>query len=427
MTKVVVRDLTDSLVDDVAAVFAPFGGIRRMAGDRAVLVKPNGVHFLPGQATENRLLEALFRHLKDQGAVEIFLMENCTAGNLTRAVFAALGWDKLCRRYGVKPVYLDEGPVRRVELSGENAPMRFPEWLCKRLIDEPEANFYLSVPRLKTHSMSHVTLGIKNQMGLLIHEDRMKDHNHLLGDKLTRILTRFRPDFTLVEGLTATIYGHFPITRDLEKSIVDARVLIGGDDVAAVDTVGARVLGYQASEIDHIRIAGDKGLGCTDLGAIEVIGSLDRFTERYPYMPEIEIPHDIRMVYGKDMACYQGCRGNTEIALYMFASDYGGKGGFNVIMGKGVELEEIAGLSGDFLVVGPCAAKEVGHRLAREYPDRRILIVPEHNDLAQMSGKLARLMRPRLIRNLPVNPLRAIWIILTAMKNRTTARMINPF
>jgi uncharacterized protein (DUF362 family) len=425
--RVVARDVSDDLITDIEAVFEPFSGIGQLAGGRDVIIKPNGVHFLPGQATDTAFLEALIRLLRREGIRRICLMENCTAGNLTRVVFAALKWDKLCKRYGVTPIYLDEGPTRPVSLPGEDKAVQIPQFLYQRLIEKRDDNFYLNAPRLKTHSMSHVTLGIKNQQGLLIHADRMTDHNYKLARRLTRILGRFRPDFTLIEGITATIYGHFPILRDLEKSIIKTGLLIGSDDVVAADAAGARVFGYNSEEVEHIRLAAQAGLGCADLERINLIGSLDRFDQRYPYMPEIEIPGDVRMIYGKDMACYQGCRGNTETALHMFAWDYRGRGGFNVIMGKGIDKRELKGLEGDFLVVGPCAAGETGDYLKDKYPGRKIFIVPEHNDLANMSGKLARLMRPKITGMLPIPLWRTIYLTLKAARKGTTARIINPF
>ncbi len=427
MAKVAVHDTSEDLIQDIGKLFQPFGGVERLASGRDVLIKPNGVHYLPGQSTDTAFLDALIEHLRGEGARNIFLMENCTAGNLTRVVFSVLGWDRLCKRHKVVPVYLDEGRTREVTLPGEDQPVRVSEFLASRLLDQRDENFYLSVPRLKTHSMSHVTLGIKNQMGFLVHEDRMKDHNYKLGEKLVRILSLLRPDFTLIEGVTATVYGHFPIMQDLEKSIVKTGVLIAGPDAVAVDTVGAKVLGYEAEEIDHIKRAGQAGLGCADLSSIEVIGSIQRFTERYPYMPEIRAPDDVKMIYGKEMACYQGCRGNTEIALHMFANDYQGKGGFNLVMGKGIDKSELEGLSGHFLVIGPCAAAETAEFIRDKYPDRKLFIVPEHNDLANMSGKLARLMRPSLRAIMPLNPVRALWLLLKAKRNHTTARLINPF
>jgi len=427
MSKVVVRDTSADLAEDVAAVFGPFGKAGRLVAGKDVIIKPNAVHYLPGQPTATELLDALLQYLRSEGAKKIYIAENSTAGNLTRVVFRVLGWDRLAKKYGAVPIYLDEEPTRPVFLPGESRPVQIPRFLHERLIEDPDRNFYLSVPRLKTHSMSHLTLGIKNQQGLLVHVDRLTDHNYNLGRRLVRILHRFHPDFTLVEGTTATVRGHFPIKMDLAKSIVPTRVLFGGPDVVAVDAVGARILGYRPDEVDHIRRAGEAGLGCADLSSIKVLGTLDRFQERYPYLPDIRVPKDINLIYGKERACYEGCRGNTEIALHMFANDYGGKGGFNVVMGKGVDISELENRDGPFLVVGPCAVSETGELLKSMYKKRKIYCINQHNDLANVSGKLLRLMRPKTGDLLPLSVFEAASLMAAAYWKGTTSRVINPF
>jgi len=427
MPDVVVRDTGENLAQDLAAVFDYFGGVKKLIAGRKVLVKPNAVNFGPGQATDVKFLEALFAILRDSGAGEICLMEACTAGSLTRVVYRVLGYDKLCKKFNVRPVFLDEGKTSELMLEAEDTPALISSFLQERLLDRRSENFYLSVPRLKTHSMSHVTLGIKNQQGLLAPISRMRDHNFNLGRRLVKILQKFKPEFTLVEGITATIYGHFPLLRDLEKSIINTRVVLGGDDVVAVDTVGAKIFGYDSSEIDHIRIAGELGLGCADLNKIKIIGSLDRFKTRYPYLPDLHPPANVRCIYGKERACVQGCRGNTEISIDMFSSDYHGKRGFNFICGKGIDKKELENLDGNFLVVGPCAAEEVGEYLKSKYRGRKIFIVPEHNDLASMSGKVVRLMRPNILGIVPLSPLTSVNLFIRARLNGSFARLINFF
>jgi len=427
MPDVVLRDTGEDLKADVRAIFDHFKGVDKLVQGRPILIKPNGVHFGPSQTTAIEFLDALFSFLRDSGQKEIFFMESCTAGNLTRVVFRAVGWDKLCKKYNVKPVYLDEGKTRPVLLPEEYVPVQLPVFLYDRLIEHRDENFYLAVPRLKTHSMSHVTLGIKGQMGFLIPLDRMRDHNFNLGKRLVRILQKVRPDFTIIEGITANAYGHVPVKRDLGKSLLDTKLLIGGDDVVAVDTVGAKIFGYDAGEIDHIRIAAEKGLGCADLSKIKVIGDLGRFKERHPYMPELQIPKDIRCIYGKEMACIQGCRGNTEITIDMMCREHGGKGGWNFVCGKGIDKNELENLTGDFLVVGPCAANEVGRYLKQKYPKQRVYIVREHNDIATMSGKVVRLTKTSYLGILPIPFTAATWLFFKAVRNGLLARICNPY
>jgi uncharacterized protein (DUF362 family) len=427
MPDVILRDTSENLKADVSAIFEHFGGLDKLVKGRPILVKPNGVHFGPSQTTAIEFLDALFSVLRDFGQKQIFFMEACTAGNLTRIVFRAVGWDKLCKRYGVKPVYLDEGKTRPLLLPGEDTPVQFPAFLHERLIERREENFYLAVPRLKTHSMSHVTLAIKGQMGFLIPIDRMKDHNFNLAKRLVRILKAVRPDFTIIEGITANARGHIPVTGDLEKNLIQTKALVGGNDVVAVDSVGAKIFGYDPSEVEHLRLAGESGLGCADLSKIKIIGDLSRFKERYPYIPEFQIPKDIRRIYGKEMACIQGCRGNTEITIDMMCREHGGKGGWNFVCGKGIDKAELEYLTGDFLVVGPCAANEVGRYLKQKYPNQRVYIVREHNDIQTMSGKVVRLTGISLTDISPIPVPLAVWLFLKSWLKGMNAKVCNPY
>ena len=96
------------------------------------------------------------------------------------------------------------------------------------------------------------------------------------------IRDRFKPDFTLIDGLNAVYYGHYPPTALLDKCIAPLNLLIGGDDILAVDTVGARILGYSVDEVPHLQLARERITGCADLDQIEVAGDLSPYKTKYP-------------------------------------------------------------------------------------------------------------------------------------------------
>ena len=122
MTTVVIADTTLGLKQALDGLFAPFGGVRAALPQRGgtLYIKPNGVHFGPSTYTDPRLLEALLAYLSDHGYKRLAVMESCTGGNFTRLVFKITGYTRICRRYGARPVYLDEGPTVEVELGRES-------------------------------------------------------------------------------------------------------------------------------------------------------------------------------------------------------------------------------------------------------------------------------------------------------------------
>ena len=441
MTTVVIAGTSQGLKEALDEVFAPFGGVQQALPipDGTLYVKPNGVHFSPYTYTDPAVLEAVLAYLRDHGYARLAVMESSTGGNFTRLVFQVTGYARICRRYGAEPVYLDEGRTIQVDLcDGTRAR------ISRRLHDEivnRGSNLYLSLPKLKTHSMATVTLGVKNQQAFPIDADRMERHCHrTLHRRLAALYDLTQPDFCIVEGLTATAHGHFPPTALLDECLVEMNVLIGGRDTLAVDVVGARVLGYNLHEIEHLRLCAEWGLGESDLSRIQVRVSetgehpatqkaaststwVSRYTQRLPHTILGRFHPGVRWVVGRKRACVEGCRGNSECIQEMLYNDYQGRGGWTLVCGSGFEEADLEDLPGDILVVGQCACQEVGETLAQRYPDRRIYRVDAHNDLMSNTRYQARLMGVTPVKMVPLNPLRSAFTLLQARLHNLKARV----
>jgi uncharacterized protein (DUF362 family) len=425
MTTVVIADTNQGLKEALDEIFAPHGGVEDVISKNAgtVYVKPNGIHFTPHTHTDPAVLEAVLAYLCDHGYSRLAVMESCTGGNFTRLVFKVTGYADICRRYGAKPIYLDEGPTVRVDLC-DGTRARIPRRLHEEIVHR-HGNFYLSLPKLKTHSMATVTLGVKNQQAFPVDADRMDRHSHrTLHRRLAALYDLTRPDFCIVEGLYATAHGHFPPAALLEECLAEMNVLIGGPDTLAVDMVGARVLGYSLEEVEHLRLCAEWGLGEGELARIDVRGlGLERFTERLPHTLLRRFHPDVRWVVGRTKACVEGCRGNSEAIQEMLTNDYDGRGGWTLVCGSGFEETDLVDLPGDILIVGPCACAEVGDRLAQRYPDRRIYRVDEHNDLMSNTRYQARLMGVTPVTMVPLNPLVSAFTLMQAKLRGLTARV----
>jgi len=424
---VTIADTANGLPAAFDAIFAPYGSIAKVipVGSK-VHLKPNGVHFSAGMHTDPAVVDALLAYLGDHGYRRLALMENSTHGVSTRLVFAVNDYAAIARRHGVELVYLDEGGTVPYTLQGEEAPIRIPRRLYESFIDPSRrpGNFYLSLPKLKTHSMTTMTLGVKNQQAFPIDADRMHFHNHeTLHLRLARLYRMVQPDFCIIEGVTAIFNGHVPPTALLEESSVRLNVLIGGQDTVAVDSVGCKVMGYAIEEVEHLRLAAEWGLGEGQLDRIEVIGDLGRFRRRYPCSLLRRFHPDVRIVEGRERACVEGCKGNTECTLEIMSNDYPSQGGFTIVFGRGFDEADLEGLTGDILVVGACAINERGADLRRRYPDRRIIDVDAHNDLRGITAGLATMMKVRPVAMVPLNPLRSLWIILQARLHGLNSRM----
>ncbi|MBR5976690.1 MAG: DUF362 domain-containing protein, partial [Clostridia bacterium] len=247
----------------VKEIFDANGGAAMLKKSKDVFIKPNGIDGKAYCYTRPELIEAVIEYWKANGANKIYLFEDSTQSNYTRIVYEVTGYAKICKRTGAIPVYLDEGKMKILEFKGRddymNNKFAMPEFVIKNLIDGKDDNLYISLPKLKTHSMAGVTLGVKNQWAFPKQFDRRPDHNYNLPYKLIDVLSYVRPDFTIIEGVEGTIYGHYPVTSLADECVLPLGVLVAGKNVVATDMVGAAIFGLTLDDVPHLKIAVEKG------------------------------------------------------------------------------------------------------------------------------------------------------------------------
>ncbi len=424
----------------VSELFDKVGGAALLKSSGEVFIKPNGIDGQPYCYTRPEFVEAVIRYWNGHGAKKVYLFENSTQSNATRLVYAVTGYDRVCRRTGAVPVYLDEDKTVAFTFtgrpSGKDDPngyvqMTFgmPQFVVKNLIENREKNLYISLPKLKTHSMAGVTLGVKNQWAFPCQASRGFDHNDKLADKLVDVLAYVRPDFTLIEGIEGTIYGHYPVTALADTSVLPLRVIVGGRNVVAVDMVGAHIFGLTLNDVPHLRNAVQRGLsdGVQSLSDIAIDGDVSMYGTRYPYDLLDCYPKDVRVLMGKEKCCKQGCQNNPLTLLQILYNDHHGKGGWTMVMGKGHDPNEIDAICGKVLVVGDCAIQEVGDRLLRRLGKKNVYCSPKCNSLADSAAAMFHLMQVDPMVFVPISPIKALGCLLLSRIHGSTALVPSPF
>ncbi|TFG10781.1 DUF362 domain-containing protein [Candidatus Thorarchaeota archaeon] len=417
MSRVGIVDIGDNIDGAVRALFdktTPGKDLLKESG--RVYLKPNGIDFKPYAFTDTRVVKALIEYFYDCGASEIFVIENSTQANMTRIVFKFTGYGDICKETGARAVYLDEEELVGVRLPHFEEGVSFPRLVVEELIERRTENTYVSLPKLKTHSMSTVTLGVKNQMAFPSHTDRGYQHNYNLHRYLADLYKVVRPDYTLIDGTHAVFNGHYPLETFLSQSIERLDVLIGGKDTLSVDVVGARVLGYRIDEVKHLAIVKGDGLGEGDIEKIEVLGNLSRFRKRYPCDILDKMPDDVRIVRGTEMLCPEGCDLNVRMVLQLLYFDHGGKGGFTIVMGKGFDREVLESIEGRVLIAGDCAIGETQEILESRLGRKNIFTSPTCNRLADTTSALCKLMGISPLELLPSRLAAAKDLILAKLK-----------
>ena len=431
MTDVYITETNQGIakaVDDMFTSLEKTGPILKKT--KEVYIKVNGIDFKKHCYTSPAVLEEVIKRLWKIGATKISVMENATQANMTRVVFAINGFKDVIKRTGAIPVYLDEEKTKTFQFKGKPSAsidekgyilkeFRLPSTVVK-LIENKDSYTYISLPKLKTHSMAGVTLGIKNQWGFPQHADRGKDHNYNLHSKIVDVFEYIRPDITIIDGIEGTIHGHYPPTALEDRLVKKFDILIGGRDTLAVDVVGARVFGLALDEIEHLKIAYTRGLGEGDLARINVIGKdVSQYKEKFPTDLLQEFPADVKIVRGNAMLCREGCQNNPLAMLQVLFLDHGGKGGFFIVMGKGFDKDlamqlKQAGYSRG-LVVGGCAVKEVGETLRQAFGKKNVFFSEDCNNLAQTATGMFKLAKVHPLELVPI-PIHKLALLFVSAK-----------
>ncbi len=404
-------------------LFERCGGLEKLLNGRTrIWIKINAIDCRPETYTSPAVLEAAIKTFKGFGTADISVVENCTQGNFTRLVFSATDLGRVCRRQGARPLFLDEGPVVEMGLPGLEQKARFPRIVVDQLCREKRDIFFLNLPRMKTHSMTKVTLGTKNLLGLMDQRDRMHDHNDGLHGRLAALGELFNPDFTIIDGIKAVYHGHYPPASVVDRCLAPLGILVGGSNMTAVDAVAARILGYSSEEVTHLALAGQKFGKRIDPDSIEIDGDMSPFTTRYPCTLLPEMPADVPILRGHERCCPEGCRMNTEAVLQFLFLDHNGRGGFTILMGKGFDSSALHDITGPVLLAGKCAIEETENYLRRK-TGVTIFKSPACNDLASTVRALTRLMKVNPLKLVPVHPVHSLALLAVARIRGSKARV----
>ena len=227
-----------------------------------VLVKVNFITtktWDTGATTDPIVVEAIIQRLKELPVEVVVVESDATITNATKA-FRVTGMAEMCERNGVE--WLNLRHVKdRVELP-------IPDGLALKKITVPRIvaeSAVISAAKMKTHSETRVTLGMKNMFGLL--PDKFKGRYHMKGmhKVILDINTVLRPALTVIDGFVA-MEGRGPV----QGKPVQMDTIIAGADPVATDSTACRVMGFDPHGIGHLRMAHEKGLG--EIDDIEILG-----------------------------------------------------------------------------------------------------------------------------------------------------------
>jgi len=253
----------------VEQVLASLGGMNKYVrpGDR-VVIKPNiGWDRSPKQAANTNpvVVKALVEHALEAGAAKVLVFDRTC--NEKRRCYKNSGIEdalKSLKNRKVRHEHIDNRKFIPVEIKRGKALTRMEIYR-----DALEADSYINVPVAKHHSLSTLTLGLKNSMGVIGGNRGQMHHN--LGQKLADLATVIQPTLTIIDA-TKILLRNGPQGGNV-KDVKRTDTILASTDPVAADAYATTLFGLKPTDIKSTVAAYQLGLGEMDIEKMQILSS----------------------------------------------------------------------------------------------------------------------------------------------------------
>src|SRR5260370_1060003 len=217
-----------------------------------IVLKPNLVDYIAGSAinTDPILVAAAAECFRRLGANQVIVAEGPGHQRDTQLVVSESGYAAILRDNRIRFVDLNRDQLITVNLRASYSgmkPLCLPNTLC-------QATFPLSMPHLKTHHWSGVTLSMKNMFGVVPGSrygwPKNLLHWNVIQQSILDICATVPVHFVIADAIMA-MEGNGPL-NGTPRSLAS---IVLADDLVSADATCARLMGMDPSRIAHIREA----------------------------------------------------------------------------------------------------------------------------------------------------------------------------
>ena len=241
------------------------------AAGKRVLLKPNAGRVSPpgsGVCTDPRVVAAAIDAFMQAGAT-VAVGESPITGVCAHEALQATGIAAVARARGVALIDLDARPPVSLRVADGLAVKTLK--VCADVFD---FDIIVSIPVMKIHMHTGVTLSVKNMKGCLWRRSKVDLHmlppiegyaEKSLDIAIADMATVLRPHFSIIDG-TIGMEGLGP-SAGTPRAL---GVIVAGADSLAADAVACELMGRRAVDIAHLRMASRRGCGIIDIDRIAV-------------------------------------------------------------------------------------------------------------------------------------------------------------
>lgn len=242
-----------------------------LARGKRVLLKPNAGRKAAcgsGVTTHPQVVAAAIDAFREAGAT-VAVGESPITGVRTMEAFDVSGIAAVVRERDCELIDMDARPCVPCTLPEGKAIQALQ--VCREVT---EFDLVVSIPVMKTHMHTGVTLAVKNMKGCLwrrskvtlhmlppMEDSRLKSLDVAVADMAWALC----PHFSIIDG-TFGMEGLGPSAGKAKN----AGLVVVGADPFATDAVACRLMGLRAEEVPHLALGAERGYGVIDLARIDV-------------------------------------------------------------------------------------------------------------------------------------------------------------
>jgi len=218
-------------------------------------------------------LEGTILALKKREYNDFFALHNETVVTRSKKGQKLLRLKEIYKKYNVKEYENFNKKHTKWVLYNPKSKLKVLPKIYKEGIYIPEiliAKNIIHLPTLKTHIYTTTTGAIKNAFGGLLNTKRHYTHTwiHETLVDLLKIQKEIHPSiFALMDG---TISGEGAGPRTMIPHITN--LVLASEDQVAIDSVGAKIMGFDPLKIGYLKMAEEEGLGKANPKEIEILG-----------------------------------------------------------------------------------------------------------------------------------------------------------
>ncbi|HOP31468.1 MAG TPA: DUF362 domain-containing protein [Spirochaetota bacterium] len=309
--RVILRQCTDYSVEHITGIIHESVKDLGHQIKGKVFIKPNVVsanrEYIHNSYTHPAVVESMVGVLRERNISDIIIGESGGYGIPSRLFLKEAGYFEMAKRIKVPVLDMNEYPSTRIQLTKGTC---HKEMMLSDLIRE--ADYKIWMPKLKYHIFASITNALKLNIGILQHSERMLYHDYRIHEKIVDMLEAGYPDLIVSDAIDIT-YG-------FESAPYPVRlgVLLISDNPLAADAVASYIMGYNPEDVQHLKIASERGYGSLKLKDISIEGNADIEKLRkkpkgnrrlFQHLDELDTPIKFYAgcVPGTDTICDGGC------------------------------------------------------------------------------------------------------------------------